>query len=178
MAAGPLAGGRVGSDTAAMGHALDHPAADPAVAAAHFAAHLAFETDCADVHDTLLTDPDAIVVVDARSPDAYAAGHVAGAISLPHADISAERLDALGRGRVFVTYCWGPHCNGAHRAAAAIAALGHPVKEMIGGIHGWQLEGFALEQADQPPVGRQPAAPQPEAQTSAAQTSAAQEVGA
>jgi len=35
--------------------------------------------------------------------------------------------------------------NGAHRAAIRLAALGRPVKLMIGGITGWIDEGFALE---------------------------------
>lgn len=136
-----------------MPHVLDNPAAAPDTAVAHFSARLAFETDCSDVHQTLQTDPDAIVLIDARSADAFAAGHIAGAVSLPHADISAERLAArlpapdLQR-RVFVTYCWGPHCNGADRAAARIAAAGFEVKVMIGGVHGWQLEGLDLVAGD------------------------------
>lgn len=127
-----------------MRHLLEHPAADPAAAAAHFASRLALETDCADVHRVLSTDPTAIVLIDARSRSGYADGHVPGAVSLPHAEITPDSLASLGPG-LFVTYCWGPHCNGAHRAAAAVAALGHPVKEMLGGIHGWELEGFDLE---------------------------------
>ena len=48
---------------------------------------------------------------------------------------------------LFVTYCWGPHCNGATRAARALAGLGYPVKEMIGGIAGWRAEGYRLATA-------------------------------
>ncbi|MGO1310892.1 MAG: rhodanese-like domain-containing protein, partial [Kluyvera intermedia] len=45
---------------------------------------------------------------------------------------------------VFVVYCAGPHCNGADRAALKLTILGRPVKVMIGGITGWQDEGFAF----------------------------------
>ncbi|MOA59100.1 hypothetical protein D3C78_1836380 [compost metagenome] len=45
---------------------------------------------------------------------------------------------------LFVVYCAGPHCNGANKAAVKLAALGYPVKEMIGGVTGWLDEGFAL----------------------------------
>jgi rhodanese-related sulfurtransferase len=45
---------------------------------------------------------------------------------------------------VFVVYCAGPHCNGANKAAVKLAALGYPVKEMIGGVTGWLDEGFEL----------------------------------
>jgi rhodanese-related sulfurtransferase len=45
---------------------------------------------------------------------------------------------------IFVVYCAGPHCNGAHRGAIRLAKLGRPVKLMIGGIAGWLDEGFEL----------------------------------
>jgi rhodanese-related sulfurtransferase len=47
-------------------------------------------------------------------------------------------------GTLFVTYCNGPHCNGAARGALRLARLGFPVKIMAGGITGWLEEGFAL----------------------------------
>ena len=54
---------------------------------------------------------------------------------------------------VFVTYCAGPHCNGAARGALRLARLGRPVKLMAGGVTGWLDEGFELHrssaQADQ-----------------------------
>ena len=43
-----------------------------------------------------------------------------------------------------VTYCWGPGCNGATRAALALAQLGYQVKEMLGGFEYWAREGFAV----------------------------------
>ena len=132
-------------------------AASPAEAAAHFADRLRYETDCADVHADLVAAAPGIVLVDARSRDAYAAGHVPGARSLPHADITPASVAALlaiepspeppAAGVLFVTYCWGPHCNGATRAARALAGLGYPVKEMIGGVAGWRAEGYRLATA-------------------------------
>jgi rhodanese-related sulfurtransferase len=109
----------------------------PAEAHAHFAHRLAVETDAADVAAELEAGRNGFTLVDARSPDAYAAGHLPGAISLPHASITE---DALPEG-LLVTYCWGPGCNAATKAAARIAALGRPVKEMIGGYEYWLREG-------------------------------------
>lgn len=119
---------------------------DVAATAAHFARRLSLETDCADVAATLRDDPDAIIVVDSRSREAFDAGHVPGAHSLPHAEVTPGALDALDPTgtRLFVTYCWGPHCNGATRGALAIAREGRAVKEMLGGVWGWEQEGFAL----------------------------------
>jgi len=48
------------------------------------------------------------------------------------------------KGKMFVVYCAGPHCNGANKAALRLARLGLPVKMMIGGVTGWIDEGFTL----------------------------------
>ena len=53
------------------------------LAASHFSAALTFETDCWDVHHALSQAPD-FVLIDVRSPELYAHGHVPGAINIPH----------------------------------------------------------------------------------------------
>lgn len=113
----------------------------------HFSAEFTFETDCWDVHDALQNDAD-FVLLDVRSPALYAQGHVPGAINLPRGKIIASKLAAWPQDTVFVTYCAGPHCNGAARAALRLAELEHPVKIMAGGITGWLDEGFALALGD------------------------------
>jgi len=120
------------------------PAAPPAEAEAHFAASFTFETDCWDVQDSLSRGAD-FVLLDVRSPALFAQGHVKGAVSLPHGKITAGRMAEWPAGTLFVTYCAGPHCNGAARGALRLARLGRPVKIMAGGITGWLDEGFALE---------------------------------
>jgi rhodanese-related sulfurtransferase len=84
------------------------------------------------------------VVLDVRSPAAFASGHVPGAVPLPHGRLIERNLAAYPHGTLFVVYCSGPHCNGADRAALRLARLGRPVKKMIGGITGWLDEGFTL----------------------------------
>ena len=49
---------------------------------------------------------------------------------------------------VFVVYCAGPHCNGAHKGPSGSRSLGRPVKLMIGGITGWRDEGFDLRRLE------------------------------
>jgi rhodanese-related sulfurtransferase len=117
--------------------------APSAEAAAHFESALRFETDCWDVHDALTRGAD-FVLLDVRNAELYARGHVPGAIHLPHGKLTEGKLAAYPADAVFVVYCAGPHCNGAHRGAIRLARLGRPVKLMIGGITGWQDEGFAL----------------------------------
>lgn len=120
------------------------PAAPSDAALAHFEARLGFETDCWDVHDAFASGDPGFVLLDVRSPDLYAAGHVPGARNLPHRKIIEGTLKAYPSNTLFVVYCAGPHCNGANRAAVRLAQLGRPVKEMIGGITGWLDEGFSL----------------------------------
>ncbi|HET6533316.1 MAG TPA: rhodanese-like domain-containing protein [Actinoplanes sp.] len=108
-----------------------------------FAARLAFETDVSDVRAAL--DSEQFVLVDARSIHAWKQGHIPGAIHVPHADIARSDFDP---DVPVVTYCWGPGCNGATRAALALARKGVPVKEMIGGVEYWIREGFPLRTAD------------------------------
>ena len=115
------------------------------LAASHFSAALTFETDCWDVHHALSQAPD-FVLIDVRSPELYAHGHVPGAINIPHGKLIQSRLAEYSADTVFVVYCAGPHCNGGHRGAIRLARLGRPVKLMIGGITGWLDEGFELVQ--------------------------------
>jgi len=120
------------------------PAAASADAVEHFSRLLSLETDCWDVHAAMANKNADFVLLDVRSPQAYAAGHVAGAVHLPHARITARNLAAYPEDTLFVVYCNGPHCNGADRAALNLAKLGRRVKKMIGGIEGWKDEGFDL----------------------------------
>ena len=113
-------------------------------AARHFERLLAFETDCYDVHHALGRRDPGFVLLDVRSPEAYAAGHVPGAVNLPSRRIAESTLAEYPAETLFVVYCSGSHCNGADRAALRLARLGRPVKKMIGGIAGWRYEGYEL----------------------------------
>ncbi|GGS43549.1 rhodanese-like domain-containing protein [Actinokineospora fastidiosa] len=122
--------------------------ADPADAVAHFAARLAFETDVSDVHTDLEAGVPDLVVVDSRSRESWDQGHVPGALHLPTAEIAARAGAEVPLSSVVVTYCWGPGCNGATRAAHEFAKRGYRVKEMIGGFEYWAREGLPVERAD------------------------------
>jgi rhodanese-related sulfurtransferase len=122
-------------------------AAPSDLAREHFAAEFTFETDCWDVHDALSQGAD-FVLLDVRSPELFAKGHIPGAINLPHRKIIGSKMAQWPAGTLFVTYCAGPHCNGAARGALRLAELGRPVKIMAGGITGWLDEEFALESGE------------------------------
>ncbi|WP_374226946.1 rhodanese-like domain-containing protein [Streptomyces sp. JJ38] len=141
----------------AAGAALGTPPAAPAEAAAFFAARLAFQADVADVHASLESGDPGFVLVDSRSAEAWEQGRIPGAVHLPTAGIPARAADVLDPAVPVIAYCWGPGCDGATRAALALARLGYPVKEMIGGFEYWTREGFAVETA----TGTRRAAPDP-----------------
>ena len=119
------------------------PAAPSDLAVKHFEAEFTFETDCWDVYDAMAKGAD-FLLLDVRSHELYAKGHILGAISLPHGKIVESTLSQWPKNTLFVTYCAGPHCNGAARGALRLARLGRPVKIMVGGVTGWIDEGFSL----------------------------------
>ena len=128
------------------------PAAPSAIALMHFSNRLTFETDCSAVYGSQQAGDVDFVLMDVRGPLAFERGHVPGAINLPGRLLTAERLAGYAKSTLFVVYCAGPHCNGANKAAVKLAALGYPVKEMIGGVTGWLDEGFVLSTQEQRPT--------------------------
>jgi rhodanese-related sulfurtransferase len=127
----------------------------PADAAAHFVRRLAMETDVSDVSTALASGHPGFVLLDTRSAEAWDQGHVPGAVHLPAREIAARAEEELDRSVPVVTYCWGPGCNGATRAALALALLGFRVREMLGGFEYWAREGLAVASAEgvrRPPV--------------------------
>jgi rhodanese-related sulfurtransferase len=137
-------------EIAMTSHVTEIQAAEPADAARHFSSKLTFETDCWDVHASLKSGDADFVLLDVRGREAYLAGHVPGALHLPRGKMIERRMKEWPQGTLFVTYCAGPHCNGADRAALHISGLGLPVKIMIGGATGWIDEGFQMATGEFP----------------------------
>jgi rhodanese-related sulfurtransferase len=113
-------------------------------AAAFFTARLTFQTDVSDTAAALASGEPGFVLVDSRSRQAWDQGHIPGAVHLPTAGIATRAADLLDPAVPVVTYCWGPGCNGATRAALAFALAGYQVREMIGGVEYWVREGLPL----------------------------------
>ncbi|MBB2482505.1 rhodanese-like domain-containing protein [Bacillus sp. APMAM] len=120
---------------------LEMEPASPEIAYSHFMNKLTFETDVADLSIDLKKGYEGIIVVDVRDSISYEECHIPGAVSLPNNKINEETTSGLSKDKTIITYCWGPACNGATRAAAKFAKLGFRVKELIGGIEYWRKEG-------------------------------------
>ena len=118
---------------------------------------LRFHTDSWDLSVDLKTGHADIVVIDARSGDAYEAGHIPGAISFPHREMNATSTARLDRGKVYVVYCDGIGCNASTKGAYKLARLGFRVKELLGGLDWWRRDGHPVE------ISKQPGSLQPQA---------------
>jgi rhodanese-related sulfurtransferase len=97
-----------------------------------------------------LFDAGAVLIVDAREPDEYAAGHIAGALSMPFDEATAEpeRLEGLDTGgRPIVTYCGGGTCEVSLGLAWELIAAGQTrVVVYVGGYGEWAEAGHPVEQ--------------------------------
>jgi rhodanese-related sulfurtransferase len=109
-----------------------------------FTARLTFQTDVADVHTALESGTPGFALIDSRGDTGWRQGHIPGALHLPTADIPKRAADLLDPAVPVVTYCWGPGCNGATRAALALAELGYQAREMLGGVEYWIREGLPV----------------------------------
>jgi rhodanese-related sulfurtransferase len=113
----------------------------------YYEAKLAFETDSWDLFEELKNNED-IVVVDARSSQAYESEHIPGALHFPHVTMSALTVAHLDKSKLYVTYCDGIGCNGSTNGALKLARLGFKVKELLGGIDWWKRDGYATDGTD------------------------------
>jgi len=137
------------TETAPASAVLSTPAAANDAALAHFAGRLSFEADVSDVHADLRLIGREFVLVDSRSAESWNQGRIPGAVHLPTRELAGRAADGslaalVPPGTTVITYCWGPGCNGATRAALEYARLGYRVKEMIGGYEYWVREGFPV----------------------------------
>lgn len=110
----------------------------------HYADKLAYEIDSWDLK-VARENGENVVVIDARSPEAYAAGHIPGAISLPHRQMDATSTAQLDRDALVVVYCDGIGCNASTKGALTMTRMGFRVKELIGGLDWWKRDGHTIE---------------------------------
>ena len=85
-----------------------------------------------------------VVVLDTRPAREFAAGHIAGAISVPVDDLQA-RLRELPRSKQYVAYCRGPYCVYADRAVELLRKNGRRARRLAGGFPEWRAAGLPVE---------------------------------
>ncbi|MGD9704640.1 MAG: ArsR/SmtB family transcription factor [Acidimicrobiia bacterium] len=85
-----------------------------------------------------------VVVVDVRPPAEYAAGHIAGARSIP-ADRLARELRNLPADVEIVAYCRGPYCLLADEAVRLLRRKGRAARRLEDGFPEWRQANLPIE---------------------------------
>jgi len=85
-----------------------------------------------------------VVVLDARPASEYAAGHIAGALSVPVDDLQ-RRLREFTKDKEYVAYCRGPYCVYADRAVEILRAHGRRARRLVEGFPEWRAAGLPVE---------------------------------
>lgn len=87
---------------------------------------------------------DAVTLLDVRSPEEFAQGHLPGAINIPLAELE-RRLGELPVEQEIVAYCRGAYCVLSHEAATALQGHGFKVRRLVSGFEEWQAAGLDIE---------------------------------
>jgi ArsR family transcriptional regulator len=86
----------------------------------------------------------AVIVIDVRPADEFAAGHIRGALNIPLKELE-RRLAGLPRGQEIVAYCRGPYCVMAFEAVARLRARGFKARRLQDGFPEWKIAGLPVE---------------------------------
>lgn len=112
----------------------------------HYTNKLAYEIDAWDL-SIAMESGEKLIVIDARSTQAFLAEHIPGALSLPHRSMNAASTAGLDKSALVVTYCDGIGCNASTKGALNMSRLGFRVKELMGGLDWWKRDGHPTEGA-------------------------------
>ncbi|QGY41644.1 rhodanese-like domain-containing protein [Pseudodesulfovibrio cashew] len=110
----------------------------------HYEDKLRYEIDSWDLNESVKREEN-VVVIDARSPEAYEAEHIPDAINVPHRTMNEKATAAFDREALYVTYCDGIGCNASTKGALNMARLGFRTKELMGGLDWWKRDGYPTE---------------------------------
>jgi len=84
------------------------------------------------------------VVLDVRPAQEFAAGHIAGARSIPVAELRT-RIKEIPKRRIIVAYCRGPYCVFADQAVGILRDAGYRAFRLDGGFPEWRMKGMPVE---------------------------------
>src|ERR1019366_4240620 len=84
-----------------------------------------------------------VLVLDVRPAAEYAAGHITGAVGIPHDELSA-RLSELPGGIEIVAYCRGRYCVMAPEAVRILRHHGYAARPLQDGLPEWRRAGLPV----------------------------------
>jgi rhodanese-related sulfurtransferase len=88
-----------------------------------------------------------VVVLDVRPAPEYEAGHIAGARSIPIAELG-RRLKEIPKSRQVVAYCRGRYCVFADDAVRVLRRKGYRARRLEDGFPEWRDEGLPVSAGD------------------------------
>ena len=115
----------------------------------YFAAKLRAERQIVDVIRKVKEGKGDFVLVDARGREAFALGHIPGALCVPLPELD-RLLPQLPRDRELVTYCWHDACQLSARMALELCERGFFAKEMNAGWKEWTEQKLPIRKGEAP----------------------------
>lgn len=85
-------------------------------------------------------------IIDVRDPEAYARGHLPGAVNIPKEQISGA-MEVIPTDRPVVTYCGmhNPGYSGSENAAETLRDAGYHARVLKGGYPAWKEAGYPID---------------------------------
>ena len=88
---------------------------------------------------TIMEEESGYIILDVRTPEEYASGHIPGAINVPNENIDTRQLPELpDKDQMILVYCRSG--NRSKQASEKLAALGYTNVVEFGGIRDWPGE--------------------------------------
>ena len=97
-----------------------------------------------------LADGGGALIVDAREPSSFAAGHISGARSLPLGEAgrpaAARFREDVPKGKTIIVYCNGFSCHDSLELGKLLMKWGYPAVYVYeGGYPEWRDAGYPVE---------------------------------
>jgi len=95
--------------------------------------------------DDLITQmrTNSVILLDARSPEEFALGHLPGAINIPPDELDT-RMNELPTDKPVVAYCRGPFCVLSTQAVSLLNRHGRKAHRLNAGFPEWKAAGLAI----------------------------------
>lgn len=89
------------------------------------------------------------VLVDVRSAESRANGHIPDSLHIPRREIP-NRLAELPRNKVVVAYCSDLGCQASLKATIELRRAGFDARHLVGGYRFWMEKGYAVNAPGKP----------------------------
>ncbi|PHM58491.1 ArsR/SmtB family transcription factor [Xenorhabdus sp. KK7.4] len=96
------------------------------------------------IEELLSRQEEGVLLLDVRSEEDYAAGHIPGAINIPTETLE-HHLEELPRNQDILAYCGGRYCVLSVQAVSLLRSEGFKALRVGEGFPGWRAAGLRVE---------------------------------